>query len=73
MNRNVEGSGIKANTLSAHQAKLGARIARMGGATEDRQRSERSYTTPGNTTEFHCHSTSLWGVQTRPLMQLHWA
>ncbi|WP_337847910.1 peroxidase-related enzyme [Sphingomonas sp.] len=44
MNRIVEGSGIKANPLEADQVELDARMARMGGATDDPHRGERSYT-----------------------------
>lgn len=44
MNRIVEGAGIKANPLEADQAEMDARIARMGGRTDDPYRGERSYT-----------------------------
>lgn len=52
MNRIVEGSGIKANPLDADQAELDARMARMGGATDDPHRGERSYT----------RLASMWGI-----------
>lgn len=52
MNRIVEGSGIKANPLDADQAELDARMARMGGATNDPHRGERSYT----------RLASMWGI-----------
>ncbi|MDO7837221.1 peroxidase-related enzyme [Sphingobium sp. HBC34] len=52
MNRIVEGSGIKANPLAADQAELDARMARMGGATDDPHRGERSYT----------RLASMWGI-----------
>lgn len=44
MNRIVEGSGIKANPLEADQAEMQARLARMGGATDDPHVGEPSYT-----------------------------
>ncbi|ATE66838.1 carboxymuconolactone decarboxylase family protein [Rhizorhabdus dicambivorans] len=53
MNRIVEGSGIKANPLEAGQAELDARMARMGGATEDPHRGERSYT----------RLAKMWGIE----------
>lgn len=43
MNRIVEGSGIKSNPLDADDAEMQARLARMGGATEDPHRGEPSY------------------------------
>ncbi|MCA1572708.1 MAG: peroxidase-related enzyme [Chloroflexi bacterium] len=52
MNRIVEGSGIKADPLEADQAEMEARIARMGGATDDPHRGERSYT----------RLAGLWGI-----------
>ncbi|MGD9471218.1 MAG: carboxymuconolactone decarboxylase family protein [Novosphingobium sp.] len=52
MSRIVEGSGIKANPLDADQAELESRIARMGGATDDPHRGERSYT----------RLASMWGI-----------
>ena len=52
MNRIVEGSGIKANPLAADQAELDARMARMGGATNDPHRGERSYT----------RLAAMWGI-----------
>ncbi len=52
MNRIVEGSGIKANPLDADQAELDARMARMGGATDDPHRGTRSYT----------RLASMWGI-----------
>lgn len=52
MNRIVEGSGIKANPLDANQAELDARMARMGGATDDPHRGTRSYT----------RLASMWGI-----------
>jgi uncharacterized peroxidase-related enzyme len=52
MNRIVEGAGIKANPLEADQAELDARMARMGGATDDPHRGERSYT----------RLASMWGI-----------
>ena len=52
MNRIVEGSGIKANPLEADRAELDARMARMGGATDDPYRGERSYTRLAN----------IWGI-----------
>lgn len=52
MNRIVEGSGIKANPLAADQAELDARMARMGGATDDPYKGERSYT----------RLAALWGI-----------
>lgn len=53
MNRIVEGSGIKANPLEADQAEMDARIARMGGATADPHRGERSYT----------RLATMWGIE----------
>lgn len=53
MNRIVEGSGIKANPLEADRAELDARMARMGGATEDPYRGERSYT----------RLAKMWGIE----------
>lgn len=52
MNRIVEGSGIKANPLAADQAELDARMARMGGSTEDSYRGEHSYT----------RLAAMWGI-----------
>lgn len=52
MNRIVEGSGIKSNPLEADQAELDARMARMGGRTDDPYRGERSYT----------RLAQLWGI-----------
>lgn len=52
MNRIVEGSGIKSNPLEADQAETEARMARMGGATDDPYRGERSYT----------RLAKLWGI-----------
>lgn len=52
MNRIIEGSGIKANPLDADQAELDSRMARMGGATVDPHRGERSYT----------RLASMWGI-----------
>jgi uncharacterized peroxidase-related enzyme len=52
MNRIVEGSGIKANPLEADPAELDARMSRMGGATDDPYRGERSYT----------RLATLWGI-----------
>lgn len=52
MNRIVEGSGIKSNPLEADQAEMEARMARMGGATDDPYRGERSYT----------RLARLWGI-----------
>lgn len=52
MNRLVEGSGIKANPLQADKAEMDARIARMGGLTDDPNQGERSYT----------RLLSLWGI-----------
>lgn len=43
MNRIVEGSGIKSNPLEADAAEMEARMARMGGATEDPHVGEPSY------------------------------
>ncbi|MDP3906737.1 carboxymuconolactone decarboxylase family protein [Novosphingobium sp.] len=43
MNRIVEGSGIKSNPLEADEAEMQARLARMGGMTEDPHRGEPSY------------------------------
>jgi uncharacterized peroxidase-related enzyme len=53
MNRIVEGSGIKANPLAADKAELDARMARMGGATDDPHRGERSYS----------KLARLWGIE----------
>ncbi|MDE2570276.1 MAG: peroxidase-related enzyme [Sphingomonadales bacterium] len=52
MNRIVEGSGIKSNPLEADQAEMEARMARMGGETDDPHRGERSYT----------KLATLWGI-----------
>lgn len=52
MNRIVEGSGIKSNPLEADQAEMDARIARMGGVTDDPYRGEPSYT----------RLAEIWGV-----------
>lgn len=52
MNRIVEGSGIKSNPLEADQAEMDARIARMGGATSDPYKGERSYT----------RLATMWGI-----------
>lgn len=52
MNRIVEGSGIKSNPLAADQAEIDARIARMGGASDDPHRGERSYT----------RLAAMWGI-----------
>lgn len=52
MNRIIEGSGIKSNPLEADQAEMEARMARMGGATDDPHRGERSYT----------RLARLWGI-----------
>jgi uncharacterized peroxidase-related enzyme len=52
MNRIVEGSGIKSDPLAADPAEMEARIARMGGATDDPHRGERSYS----------RLAGLWGV-----------
>jgi len=52
MNRIVEGAGIKANPLAADQAELDSRMARMGGATDDPHRGERSYT----------RLAAMWGI-----------
>lgn len=56
MNRIVEGAGIKANPLEADQAEMDARLARMGGSTDDPHRGERSYT----------RLLALWGIEDRP-------
>ena len=53
MNRIVEGSGIKSNPLEADQAELDARMARMGGASTDPHRGERSYT----------KLAKMWGIE----------
>jgi hypothetical protein len=53
MNRIVEGSGIKSNPLAADKAELDARMARMGGATGDPHRGERSYS----------KLARLWGIE----------
>lgn len=53
MNRIVEGSGIKSNPLEADKAELDARMIRMGGATGDPHRGERSYT----------KLARLWGIE----------
>lgn len=52
MNRIVEGSGIKSNPLEADGAEMDARMARMGGATDDPYRGTRSYT----------KLAKLWGI-----------
>lgn len=52
MNRIVEGSGIKSNPLEADQAEMDARMARMGGATDDPHRGEPSYS----------RMAALWGI-----------
>lgn len=52
MNRVVEGSGIKMNPLEADRAEMDARIARIGGATDDPHVGERSYT----------RMAALWGI-----------
>lgn len=52
MNRIVEGCGIKSNPLDADEAEMDARIARMGGATEDPHIGEPSYT----------RLAALWGI-----------
>lgn len=52
MNRIVEGAGIKANPLQADQAEMDARLARMGGRTDDPCKGERSYT----------RLFDLWGI-----------
>lgn len=52
MNRIVEGSGIKSNPLEADQAEMEARMARMGGVTDDPYCGERSYT----------RLARLWGI-----------
>ena len=52
MNRIVEGSGIKSNPLDADQAELDARMARMGGATDDPHHGERSYS----------RLAAMWGI-----------
>ncbi len=44
MNRIVEGSGIKANPLAESAETKAARLIRMGGATDDPHRGERTYT-----------------------------
>ncbi len=43
MNRIVEGAGIKSNPLEADRAELQARMARMGGLSDDPHRAEWSY------------------------------
>jgi uncharacterized peroxidase-related enzyme len=53
MNRIVEGSGIKSDPLKSSQAELDARLARMGGATDDPHCGERSYT----------KLADLWGIR----------
>lgn len=53
MNRIVEGSGIKANPLEADNAELDARMARMGGSTDDPHKGEPSYS----------RLADLWGVK----------
>ncbi len=53
MNRIVEGSGIKSNPLEADQAELDARLARMGGDTDDPHVGPRSYT----------QLADLWGMR----------
>lgn len=53
MNRIVEGSGIKSNPLEADQAEMEARMARMGGATDDPHRGEPSYS----------RMAALWGIK----------
>lgn len=53
MNRIVEGSGIKSNPLEADQAEMEARMARMGGATDDPHRGEPSYS----------RMAALWGLE----------
>lgn len=53
MNRIVEGSGIKANPLQADEAEMQARLARMGGATDDPHRGEPSYT----------RLAGMWGIE----------
>lgn len=52
MNRMVEGAGIKADPLKADQTEMEARMARMGGATCDPHRGERSYS----------RLAQLWGI-----------
>lgn len=52
MNRIVEGSGIKSNPLEADQAEMDARMARMGGVTDDPHRGEPSYS----------RMAALWGI-----------
>jgi hypothetical protein len=52
MNRIVEGSGIKVNPLEADPAELEARMARMGGMTDDPHRGERNYS----------RLAALWGI-----------
>ena len=52
MNRIVEGSGIKSNPLEADQAEMDARMARMGGVTDDPHRGEPSYG----------RLAALWGI-----------
>lgn len=52
MNRIVEGAGIKGNPLAADKAELDARMARMGGATDDPHQGERSYS----------KLAKLWGI-----------
>ncbi|NCQ22673.1 MAG: peroxidase-related enzyme [Sphingomonadales bacterium] len=53
MNRIVEGSGIKSNPLEADQAEIDARLARMGGTTDDPHEGEPSYT----------RLADLWGIR----------
>lgn len=55
MNRIVEGSGIKSNPLEADQAEMDARMARMGGVTDDPHRGEPSYS----------RMAGLWGIADR--------
>lgn len=43
MNRIVEGAGIKSNPLEADPAELQARMAQMGGKSDDPHRAEWSY------------------------------
>ncbi|WP_373486712.1 carboxymuconolactone decarboxylase family protein [Blastomonas sp.] len=52
MNRIVEGSGIKANPLDADSAEMDARLARMGGVTDDPHIGEPSYS----------RLATLWGI-----------
>jgi len=53
MNRIVEGSGTKSNPLEADQAEIDARLARMGGTTDDPHEGEPSYT----------RLADLWGIR----------